>query len=73
MTVVRLQEQTTDLVITINVPFTSVGMVAAEGALGWQGELSGVPGELLQAGMMVRDKVLETFRICDWGLFGGDD
>ncbi|KAF8541900.1 hypothetical protein BDD12DRAFT_690462, partial [Trichophaea hybrida] len=72
MTVVRLQEQTTDLVITVNVPFTSVGLVAGEGLLaapGWEGELSGVPSELLQAGMMVRDKVLETFRICDWGLF----
>lgn len=72
MTVVRLREQATDLVITVNVPHTDVALVRGEGTMAsptWDGELNGVRGQMLQAGFMVRDKVLETLRVVDWGLF----
>ena len=62
----------TDLVITISVPFTQPAWVRAEGSLsapGWQGHLSGARGEMLDVGIRVRDKVLETIRIVNWGRF----
>ncbi|KAA8893969.1 hypothetical protein FN846DRAFT_976590 [Sphaerosporella brunnea] len=72
VTVVRLEQQKTDIVITVNVPFLNVEHVRAEGSVaapGWEGELNGVPGELLSAGLAVRDKVLASFKIKDWDLF----
>jgi hypothetical protein len=38
-------------------------------APGYEGGLSGTPGELMSAGLAVRDKVLASLKIVDWGLF----
>ena len=76
MTVVRLPEQGTDLVITVNVPHTDVQLVRGEGTVAapsYAGALSGAQGHMLQAGFMVRDKVLETLKVLNWGLFVEED
>jgi hypothetical protein len=72
MTIVRLEQQKADIVITVNVPFSSPDLVRGEGSVaapGYEGGLSGAPGELMSAGLAVRDKVLASFKIVDWGLF----
>jgi hypothetical protein len=59
----RLQEQGTDIVITINVPHYAGEYVQA-----------GSPGEktqLMKEGEAVTKKILETFEVKDWGLFSG--
>lgn len=63
--VVRLEAQTTDIVIAVNVPHVK-GEYAKEGV-----DLEGgKAGALLEAGEALREKVRETFRVKDWGLFG---
>jgi hypothetical protein len=72
MTVIRLEQQKTDIVVTVNVPFTSPDLVRGEGSVAapdYEGMLSGTPGELMSAGLAVQNKVLESFKIVNWGLF----
>ncbi|KAI5817515.1 hypothetical protein BZA77DRAFT_35187 [Pyronema omphalodes] len=76
MTIIRLEAQKTDFVVTVNVPFLTPEQVAAEGMVAapqFQGELSGEPGALLQAGLAIRDRILETLKVEDWGLFVDDE
>ena len=61
MTVIRLPEQLTDLVVSVNLPFPAVGTGADASAL--------VPESVVREGVAVRDGVLGSFEICDWGLF----
>ncbi|KAF2814253.1 Mog1p/PsbP-like protein [Mytilinidion resinicola] len=64
LTLVRLAEQKTDITIAINVPH-----VAEEYALGSVDLENGKPGVMLEAAAMVREKVLASFEVKDWGLF----
>jgi hypothetical protein len=67
-----IHQQKADIVVTVNVPFSSPYLVRGEGSVaapGYEGGLSGTPGELMSAGLAVRDKVLASLKIVDWGLF----
>ncbi|KAF2466798.1 Mog1p/PsbP-like protein [Lindgomyces ingoldianus] len=57
----RLEEQATDITITINVPHYSGEYVKAR---------EGEPTQLMKDGETVKQKILESFEIKDWGLFG---
>ncbi|CUS13294.1 unnamed protein product [Tuber aestivum] len=73
MTLVRLPQQTTDMLITVNIPFSTSELVRAEKYLvsprvrttGGGGEKS----QLLRLGMAVLEGVLREFEVLDWGLF----
>jgi len=73
MTLVRLPQQTTDIIITVNVPFNTSELVQAEkylvspraGTIGGGGEKS----PMLRLGMAVMEGVLREFEVLDWGLF----
>lgn len=67
MTLVRLEAQKTDLVIAINVPHLSGQYDRA--SIDPEG---GKYGALLEAGRKVREKILESFEVKDWGLFVQD-
>lgn len=76
MTIVRLEQQTTDIIITINVPFNDPSVVATEKCIAspiYQGDdidpANGHKSELLAFGMEVAAEVVGSFRIIDWGLF----
>ncbi|KXS95888.1 hypothetical protein AC579_10579 [Pseudocercospora musae] len=66
--VVRLEEQKTDIVIAVNVPHLP-GSYAKEDV----NPAAGKYGNLLEAGKVVKEKVLESFEIKDWGLFVQED
>ncbi|PWW72524.1 Mog1p/PsbP-like protein [Tuber magnatum] len=73
MTLVRLSQQTTDVLITVNVPFNTSELVRAEkylvspraGTTAGGGEKS----QMLRLGMAVLEGVLREFEVLDWGLF----
>lgn len=73
MTLIRLPQQTTDIIITVNVPFNTSELVQAEkylasprvGTTGGGGEKS----QMLRLGMAVLEGVLREFEVLDWGLF----
>ncbi|KAG0123920.1 hypothetical protein HOY82DRAFT_673769 [Tuber indicum] len=73
MTLVRLPQQTTDILITVNIPFNTSELVQAEkylvspraGTIGGGGEKS----QMLRLGMAVLEGVLREFEVLDWGLF----
>jgi len=67
LTLVRLESQKTDVVITINVPHIKGEYVEEEVDLA-----GGKPGRLLEAGFLYRDQILKSFDIKDWGLFVQD-
>jgi len=77
MTLIRLPQQTTDIIITVNVPFNTPELVQAEkylvspraGTTGGGGEKS----PMLMLGMAVLEGVLREFEVLDWGLFLEDD
>lgn len=80
MTIVRLEKQTTDIVITINVPFNDPSVVATEKCIAspvYQGNdinpANGHKSELLAFGMEVAAEVVGSFRIINWGLFVMDE
>ncbi|KAI9804148.1 MAG: hypothetical protein M1825_001550 [Sarcosagium campestre] len=66
LTLVRLEAQTTDLVVTINVPHVK-GMYSPDNIDLEAGKL----GSLLIAARGYRDKIFESLDIKDWSLFGG--
>lgn len=60
----RLEAQKTDIVITVNVPHVAGEYVP--GSVDLEGEKL---GKQLDAAVLYRDRILETFEIRDWGLF----
>lgn len=64
MTVIRLPEQLTDLVVSVNLPFQPVGTGADVP--------TAVPEGVLELGVAVRDGILGSFEVRDWGLFSGE-
>lgn len=76
MTIVRLEQQTTDIVVTINVPFNDPEVVSTEKCIAspiYEGSdidpQNGHKSELLAFGMNVAAEVVGSFVIVDWGLF----
>ncbi|EME39846.1 hypothetical protein DOTSEDRAFT_74672 [Dothistroma septosporum NZE10] len=64
MALIRLEAQKTDVVVTVNVPhlpgsYEKAGLRVEEGRY----------GPLLEAAQVVKDKVLGSFEVRDWGLF----
>ena len=64
LSLVRLEQQKTDIVIAINVPHIAGQYDKADVDLS-----AGKRGKLLEAAIGYRQKVLETFEIKDWDLF----
>lgn len=64
LTLIRLVEQETDLVITVNVPHAVGEYDPREIDMS-----AGKHGSLLDAAIQYRDRILQTFEIRDWGLF----
>ena len=84
MTLVRLVSKSTDLVITINLPHIpgqadTSAPGAVSGLLSGQGKEEDVDfgrgqyGSWVEEGIRVRDEVLRTLKIEDWGLFGDEE
>jgi hypothetical protein len=58
----RLKEQSTDIMITINIPHYKDEYEKAE---------EGQETILMKDSKLVREKILETFKVLEWGLFDG--
>lgn len=65
LTLVRLVKQETDMLITINVPH-----IAGQFEAGSVDLEHGKMGPLLEEAGKWRERVLETFEVKEWGLFG---
>jgi hypothetical protein len=64
LTLIRLEQQKTDIVVAVNVPHVRGQYDPAEVDL-----QSGKWGPLLEKGREMREKVLEGLEVRDWGLF----
>lgn len=64
LTLVRLEEKKTDLVISINVPH-----IAGQYVPGDVDPEKGKQGPLLERAVQMREKVMQTFEVKDWELF----
>lgn len=67
LTMLRLEQQKTDIIIAINVPHIEGQYDRAN-----VDPEAGKHGPLLEAAMQYRERVMETFEIRDWGLFVQD-
>ncbi|GAB7331771.1 hypothetical protein MBLNU13_g03736t1 [Cladosporium sp. NU13] len=65
LTLIRLVDQKTDILVTVNVPHV-IGQYDT-GSVDLQ---HGKMGPLLEQAAKWRERVLETFEVKDWGLFG---
>ena len=65
LTLIRLKEQTTDMLVTINVPH-----IAGQFEAGSVDLEHGKMGGLLEQAGKWRERLLETFEVKEWGLFG---
>lgn len=77
ITIIRLAEKKTDIVVTVNVPFLKNNMWVEEGRIaapGYTGVLDDQKtSQWLDAGLAVRDKALQALNIHDWSLFVDDE
>jgi hypothetical protein len=64
MTLIRLADKKTDIVISVNVPHVPEEYDPAE-----VDPTAGKLGPLLEAANQIRQKILETFEIKNFGLF----
>jgi hypothetical protein len=65
LTLIRLEGQKTDILVTINVPH-----VEGEYEAGSVDLEHGRQGSLIEKAGRYRERVLETFEVREWGLFG---
>ena len=65
MIIVRLAQQNTDILITINVPHVKGEYDPREINLE-----DGRTGAMINDAQKIRDQIIATFQIKDWGLFG---
>jgi len=65
LTLIRLADQKTDILVTVNVPH-----VAGEYETASVDLEHGKQGALLEQAGKWRERVLETFEVKEWGLFG---
>ncbi|KAI4175801.1 MAG: hypothetical protein LQ343_001414 [Gyalolechia ehrenbergii] len=67
LTLIRLVPQSTDIVVTINIPHIPGQQEPSDGAVNFQ---EGKFGSLVDGGVKIRDEVWRTLQVKDWGLFG---
>ncbi|KAI4098993.1 MAG: hypothetical protein LQ339_006186 [Xanthoria mediterranea] len=67
LTLIRLVAQSTDIVVTINIPHIPGHQEPSDGALDFE---DGRFGSLVEAGVKIRDEVWRSLEVRDWGLFG---
>ncbi|KAL8757858.1 MAG: hypothetical protein Q9184_004099 [Pyrenodesmia sp. 2 TL-2023] len=67
LTLIRLVPQSTDIVVTINIPHIQGEQEPSDGAVNFEG---GKYGSLVEEGVRVRDELWRTLEVKDWGLFG---
>jgi hypothetical protein len=67
MILIRLEKQGTDILIAINVPHIPGDYTKEDVNLDEHKS-----GPLLEAGLAMRKRILETFEVKDWSLFGDD-
>lgn len=79
MSILRLKEQTADIVITVNVPFDKPEVVRSERCIAsptYTGSdidpENGAKSMLLEYGMKVSQEIIDGFQIFDFGLFCED-
>ena len=65
MILIRLAQESTDLMITINIPHVQGQYEPHEISME-----DGRTGGLINEGQKIRDQVISSFQIKDWGLFG---
>ncbi|KAI4146734.1 MAG: hypothetical protein L6R39_003345 [Caloplaca ligustica] len=70
LTLIRLSQQATDIVITINIPHIPGQQEPSDGAVNFE---EGKFGSLVREGAVIRDEIWRTFVIKDWSLFGGGE
>lgn len=63
MLLLRLKKQETDIMVTINIPHYAGEYVRAQE--------EGGQTQLMKDSKAVKEKILESFEIKDWGLFEG--
>ncbi|KAL9028612.1 MAG: hypothetical protein Q9196_003042, partial [Gyalolechia fulgens] len=62
-----LVPQSTDIVVTINIPHIPGQQEPSDGAVDFE---EGKFGSLVDEGVRIRDEVWRTLQVKDWGLFG---
>ncbi|KAI4187580.1 MAG: hypothetical protein L6R41_002725 [Letrouitia leprolyta] len=67
LTLIRLVPQSTDIVVTINIPHIPGHQESSDGAANFE---EGNFGTLVDEGVRIRDEVWRTLQVKDWGLFG---
>lgn len=67
LTLIRLIPQSTDIVVTINIPHIPRQQESSGGTVNFE---EGKFGSLVDEGMGIRDEVWRTLQVKDWGLFG---
>ncbi|KAL8831260.1 MAG: hypothetical protein Q9170_005379 [Blastenia crenularia] len=70
LTLIRLVPQSTDIMVTINIPHIPGHQETSDGAVSFD---EGKFGSLVQEGMRIRDELWRTLEVRDWGLFGGGE
>ncbi|KAL8668126.1 MAG: hypothetical protein Q9202_000104, partial [Teloschistes flavicans] len=68
LTLIRLDPQSTDLIVTVNIPHIPGHQEPTDGPVNFE---QGKFGSLVQEGVRIRDEVWRTLEIKDWGLFDG--
>ncbi|KAI4204642.1 MAG: hypothetical protein LQ350_000957 [Teloschistes chrysophthalmus] len=68
LTLIRLEPQSTDLIVTVNIPHIPGHQEPTDGAVNFE---EGKLGSLVQEGVKIRDEVWRTLEVKDWGLFEG--
>ncbi|KAL8683985.1 MAG: hypothetical protein Q9186_000015 [Xanthomendoza sp. 1 TL-2023] len=67
MTLIRLEPQSTDIVVTVNIPHIPGHQEYGDDMNFEEGKF----GRLVEEGVRVRDEVWKSLEVRDWGLFGG--
>ncbi|KAL8694013.1 MAG: hypothetical protein Q9218_001251 [Villophora microphyllina] len=68
LTMIRLEPQSTDLIVTVNIPHIPGHQEPTDDEVDIE---VGKLGSLVEEGVKIRDEVLRTLEIKDWGLFDG--
>ncbi|KAL8709989.1 MAG: hypothetical protein Q9225_007367 [Loekoesia sp. 1 TL-2023] len=68
LTLTRLVPQSTDIVVTINIPHIPGQQEPSDAGINFE---EGKFGSLVEEGLRIREELWRTLRVKDWGLFGG--
>ncbi|KAL8655315.1 MAG: hypothetical protein Q9210_000946 [Variospora velana] len=68
LTLIRLLPQSTDIVVTVNIPHIPGQQEPLYANVNFE---EGNFGSLVEKGMRIRDEILKSLEVKDWGLFGG--